>query len=198
MVSPVMGCTTGAQKCSLSPSYGLSHSSLISTRKFCAAGAKVVFDEKECRVYYNNALVLTGTKDRTTDLWKLPINPPTKPCKSSLPHMDLHLQPQQQVQHGAFNVYTIPHKRNQVKYMHQTFLNAPIATLIHAINNHQLEDFPFLKANIITKYLATSPATSKGRMKHQRQGIRSTRTKATRMGGAPICANKHQPHPNAQ
>jgi len=31
----------------------LAHSSLISTRKFCDAGCKVVFDIDECRVYYN-------------------------------------------------------------------------------------------------------------------------------------------------
>ena len=30
---------------------GLQHSSLISTKKFCDAGCKVVFDEQECRVY---------------------------------------------------------------------------------------------------------------------------------------------------
>ena len=35
---------------------GLTHSSLISTRKFCDAGCKVVFDEDECRVYYKRAL----------------------------------------------------------------------------------------------------------------------------------------------
>ena len=31
---------------------GLAHSSLISTRKFCAAGCKVTFDQQECKVYH--------------------------------------------------------------------------------------------------------------------------------------------------
>ena len=33
---------------------GLAHASLISTRKFCEAGCKVIFDANECKVYYNN------------------------------------------------------------------------------------------------------------------------------------------------
>ena len=57
----------------------LAHSSLISTRKFCEAGCKVVFDIDECRVYYNNELVLVGGRDRRSRLWKLPINPQQKP-----------------------------------------------------------------------------------------------------------------------
>ena len=58
---------------------GLSHSSLISTRKFCEAGCKVIFDVKECRVYYNNKLVLSGGRDPRTGLWQLPVNPAIKP-----------------------------------------------------------------------------------------------------------------------
>jgi hypothetical protein len=39
---------------------GLQHSSLISTRKFCDAGCKVIFETEECKVFYKNKLVLTG------------------------------------------------------------------------------------------------------------------------------------------
>ena len=45
---------------------GLSHASLISTRKFCDAGCRVAFDEDECRVYYKNNLVLIGTRDHVS------------------------------------------------------------------------------------------------------------------------------------
>ena len=54
---------------------GLAHTSLISTRKFCNAGYKVIFDREECRVYCNDKLVLHGGRDLTTGLWKFPINP---------------------------------------------------------------------------------------------------------------------------
>jgi hypothetical protein len=61
--------------------------------------------------------------------------------------------------------------------MHQAFFNPPTHTLIKAINNGQLEGIPFMKADLVRKYLAPSPATSKGRMKRPRTGIRSTRKK---------------------
>ena len=53
----------------------LAHASLISTRKFCDAGCKVMFDDDECRVYFKNELVLVGGRDADTGLWQLPINP---------------------------------------------------------------------------------------------------------------------------
>jgi hypothetical protein len=31
---------------------GLAHSSMIATRKICAAGCKVTFDQQECKVYH--------------------------------------------------------------------------------------------------------------------------------------------------
>jgi hypothetical protein len=68
--------------------------------------------------------------------------------------------------------------------MHQSFFNPPIHTLIKAIRNGQLEDIPFMKADLVRKYLAPSPATSKGRMKRLRTGIRSTRMKVKSLDNA--------------
>ena len=45
---------------------GLSHSSLVSTRKFCDAGCKITFDIDECRIVYKGKLVLAGTRDPTS------------------------------------------------------------------------------------------------------------------------------------
>jgi hypothetical protein len=157
---------------------GLQHSSLISTRKFCDAGCKVIFETEECKVFYKNELVLSGIRDDTTGLWKVPINP-IRENKNILPHLDLY-SPQhtdEQLHHLAANVYTLPFKQQQLKYMHQSFFNPPIHTLIKATRNGQLEDIPFMKADLVRKYLAPSPATSKGRMKRPRTGIRSTRMK---------------------
>eukprot|EP00804_Cyclotella_cryptica_P022284 CCRYP_018108-RA/>CCRYP_018108-RA protein AED:0.45 eAED:0.45 QI:0/-1/0/1/-1/1/1/0/170 len=73
------------------------------------------------------------------------------------------------------NMYTLPSKQQQLKYMHQAFFSPPIATLLKAINNNQLQGFPLMKADLVQKYLAPSPATSKGHVKRPRTGIRSTR-----------------------
>jgi hypothetical protein len=40
-----------------------------------------------------------------------------------------------------------------------------------------LEDIPFMKADLVRKYLAPSPATSKGRMKRTRTGIQIQSTR---------------------
>ena len=69
-----------------------------------------------------------------------------------------------------------PHKKNQLKYMHQAFFNAPIKMLIDAAHNNQLTGITFINnADNIRKYLAPSPATPKGGMKKPKSGIRSTR-----------------------
>jgi hypothetical protein len=129
-------------------------------------------------VFYKNELVLTGIRDEATGLWKVPINP-IRDNKSILPHLDLYSphHTEEQLHHLAANVYTLPFKQQQLKYMHQSFFNPPIHTLIKAIRNGQLEGIPFMKADLVRKYLAPSPATLKGCMKRPRTGIRSTRTK---------------------
>ena len=88
---------------------GLAHASLISTRKFCDAGCKVMFDEKECRVHFKGELVLVGGRDKTTGLWQLPINPTRKANQKSnmIDHLDLQL-PATKMQHGANGLYTMP------------------------------------------------------------------------------------------
>ena len=106
---------------------GLAHASLISTRKCRDAGCKVMFDKEECRVYFENKLVLVGGRDIATGLWQLPINPSeqTKPTSSIVDHLDLNV-PRNQVHHAANGLYTIPYTQNQLKYMHQAFFSLPI------------------------------------------------------------------------
>ena len=156
---------------------GLAHASLISTRKFCDAGCKVVFDEKECSVYFKGKLVLVGGRDKATGLWQLPINPTGKANQKSnmIDHLDLQL-PATKIHHGANGLYTMPYKRNQLKYMHQSFFNLPLQQMIDAAMNGQLEGIPFIsKPDLIRKYLTPSPATPKGRMRRHNKGLRSTR-----------------------
>eukprot|EP00804_Cyclotella_cryptica_P025566 CCRYP_002810-RA/>CCRYP_002810-RA protein AED:0.33 eAED:0.33 QI:0/-1/0/1/-1/1/1/0/369 len=58
--------------------------------------------------------------------------------------------------------------------MHQAFFSPPVSTLIKTINNNQLRGIPMMKADLVQKYLAPSPATSKGHMKRPRTGNQST------------------------
>ena len=116
---------------------GLEHSSLISTKKFCDHGCKVVFDELECRVYHQGKLVLTGGRAKSTGMWKLPINPRAR--DNTVDSLDMpitgpkrcHLghapdSPRHQpVPASANALYTLPHKQQQLSYMHQCFSVRP-------------------------------------------------------------------------
>ena len=141
---------------------GLAHSSLISTRKFCEAGYKVIFDTNEYKVYYKGKLVLARGKDNNTALWKLPINPKTKPIPNrqghhieSLKICNAGCKKQSTLHKANSSLYTLPYKQNQLKYMHQAFFNAPIKMLIDAAHNNQLTGVPFINnADNIRKYLA--------------------------------------------
>eukprot|EP00804_Cyclotella_cryptica_P017799 CCRYP_001204-RA/>CCRYP_001204-RA protein AED:0.46 eAED:0.46 QI:0/0/0/1/1/1/2/0/194 len=58
----------------------------------------------------------------------------------------------------AMNMYTLPSKQQQLKYMHQAFFSPPIATLLKAINNNQLQGFPLMKADLINTTAPCTPA----------------------------------------
>ena len=99
--------------------HGLSHLSLISTRKFADAGCKVLFYMNECRVHCKGALVLTGKRDKATRPRNLTINPQENPTAIvTIENLDLHTRPNQHVPHEAKNVHTLPYLQNRMKYMH--------------------------------------------------------------------------------
>jgi hypothetical protein len=148
---------------------GLSHSSLISTKKFCDAGYSVGFNRHLCAVFdAANRCVLHGPRDLRTQLWNLPTNP-TQPPQNTCTTISTTET------FMANNVHTIPHLQNRVKYMHQTFFCPPSQTLINAANLGFLDNIPFLTPELILKHLEKTPATAKGRMKLQSMGLRSTR-----------------------
>eukprot|EP00804_Cyclotella_cryptica_P024014 CCRYP_020050-RA/>CCRYP_020050-RA protein AED:0.24 eAED:0.19 QI:0/0/0/0.8/0.25/0/5/0/1018 len=166
---------------------GLSHSSLISTRKFCDAGCRVTLDRHACRIYYRGTLVLSRTRDDATGLWKVPIHP-HQPAhtRHHLNHRDSHhTEPTIINPHSAMNVYTLPFKQQQLKYMHQAFFSPPLSTLIKAINNNQLRGFPMMKADL--------PSNIKRPYERPRTGIRSTRPTTTAPPTVPAEPPTHIP-----
>ena len=113
--------------------------------------------------------------------------PKLKPSNSSniIDNLNLHLQSNQLIQHTANALYKMPYKQNQLKYMYHFLCNAPLQTLIKTANNEQLEGIPFLKADLIQKYLPPSPETPKGRMKRPKR-VKQTRQEGIKHGRATI------------
>jgi hypothetical protein len=69
-------------------------------------------------------------------------------------------------------------KQELIQYLHQCLFCPPKRTLLKAIRNKQLSTWPDLTIEAVEKYLpASCPATDKGHMKRQAQGIRSTKAK---------------------
>jgi hypothetical protein len=69
-------------------------------------------------------------------------------------------------------------KESLIQYLHQCLFSPPKRTLIKAIDNNQFTTWPGLTAKAVQQYLPdSSPATDKGHMKRQKQGIRSTKMK---------------------
>ena len=105
-------------------------------------------------------------------LWILPIDGQTSLGEE---------EPAQERQHlfsiAAATVHILPNKQQNVKYMHQTFFAMPLAALEKAMSNTQLKRFPMMNLKDIKRHLPPSPATSEGRMKRPRGGVRSTRQK---------------------
>ena len=125
---------------------GLAHSSLMSTRKFCNAGCKVVFDEDYCRVYYKCTLLLHGGRAEFSGMWKLPVDPApesAQPARINLPYHRPRRTPS-----FANNLYTLPYTHQQLKYMHQTFFSHPHQTIIDAAHNNQLDTILFWENQI--------------------------------------------------
>ena len=91
-----------------------------------------------------------------------------------------------------------------MRFMHQSFFAPPHSTLLGAIQNDQLRDFPHMKANDVNKFLAKKSATAKGGMKKRRTGICSTRRHAaktegdepTTEGENPTTEGGHEPENN--
>ena len=153
----------------------------ISTRKFCDAGCKVVFDIQECRVYFNKQLVLTGSRDPINHLWRLPINPtPPESATNVVAQQNLQLLPKQSINHVAHHVHTLPYLKNQVKFMHQTFFCPPKHTLIKAINNQQLSGIPFMQAHLIRNIWATRQPQPKGECADQGKGCEAREPRSRR------------------
>jgi hypothetical protein len=158
--------------------------SLLGIQILCKAGCKVVFDDKNFQVIFEDKVILTGYKDPVSDLWTLPM-------LGSIP-MQTSLDAQHQSSIGpcmidalrevaAFS-YHCTSKENNVKFMHQSLCNPPKLLLLTAICRGFLHGAPHLSTHAVTKYLPPSPATSKGHMKQPRQGIRSTTPKIPRLG----------------
>ena len=149
---------------------GLAHSSLVSIKVLCDAGCTVTYHGNHCFVKRDGRVIWMGHREPTTGLWVLPLRGDAKPPRS----------PAGAPMESANNVYQMTSKEALVKFLHQCLFSPPKLTLLKALENNQLPTWPLTKS-AVAKYLPDhSPATDKGSMRRQRQGIRSTKPTVTK------------------
>ena len=147
---------------------GLAHTSLVSVKMLIDAGCFVTYG-RNVIVYHNEKVVWKGPREKLTGLWVLPLKPNMK--------MPTYLKEKSR-NHAVNNVYQMSSKEEVIKFLHQCLFCPPKSTLLKAIRNNQLAMWPGLTAEAVEKYLPEScPATDKGHMKRQQNGIRSTKQK---------------------
>ena len=157
---------------------GLASHSLLSVVKLCNAGCEVTFTKIGCIVKHNGRIVLQGYKCRRTGLWMVPIQPHASGDPTSAPAtIPTQMPPMQAFLAHEYMANVIPTSSMEelAMYHHQILGSPPPSTLLKAIRNYQLESFPGLTYELISKNLPPATATDKGHMVRTRQGARSTR-----------------------
>jgi hypothetical protein len=148
---------------------------------FINIGCKVTFSKHTVVATYDGKVILTGSKDPTTDLWTLPMGTPRTSSHHANTTMTLLAAPDETNTHTrrftntALFTHMVRRKANSTYFAHQSLCSSKISTLLKAIHQGYLKGCPNLTATDVAKYLNPSPATPKGHMKCPQMGICSTR-----------------------
>eukprot|EP00804_Cyclotella_cryptica_P020393 CCRYP_012628-RA/>CCRYP_012628-RA protein AED:0.35 eAED:0.35 QI:0/-1/0/1/-1/1/1/0/376 len=157
----------------------LCHNSLISTSKLADANYHTVFTPDEVLVYDGEVEpteipVWKGWRDKDTRRWRIPLtNDITNVnTQAKLLQCDGMIQA---FQERTLSVYTLPSKTEVITYLHAALGFPTKETLLTATRAEFLTSWPGMTITAINKHFAESIETQEGHMKHQRQGICSTK-----------------------
>jgi hypothetical protein len=119
----------------------LAIASLIGIQPLCNAGCKVMFDKDKCDIMYEGNLILCRYKDKSMDLWTLPINgtnewtalPQLLPVVDHAPQAGVTTLPKPHpgITLAAF-MHLVQTHANRVKFSHQLLCNPKILRLLKA------------------------------------------------------------------
>ena len=151
------------------------HSTLISVPKLADAGYTTVFNKNSATIYddyttkisASQPLVLDADRCNLTGLWKLQLD-----GQQEVPN-------EKQIPTEAINViFDLPSARQTFLWYHASAGFPVKEQFIKAVRKGNYATWPKLTVNLIHKYMPDSDETTKGHLKGQRQGIRSTKQRA--------------------
>jgi hypothetical protein len=141
---------------------GMVHHSLLLVGQLCDEGYIVTFQRDTVTICNSdNAKLLSGPRDETTDLWRINLTQTNKHIPDPI----------------ANNVYELCNTQALVHYLHKALFSPTRSALLQAVKDGHLITWPGLTEDAINKHLKLTPATAIGHMNQRRQKIRST-TKA--------------------
>ena len=131
------------------------------------------------KVYKNKNLILQGYRSTNGDgLWDIPIPPPPPTInnqwdkKSNL--IPIQKIPKQQQQTLNIIIRKDKAAKDLALYLHAACFSPTTHTFLKAIKNNHFVGWPGLTLDLIKKHLPLTPATVKGHLKQETQGIQST------------------------
>jgi hypothetical protein len=126
----------------------------------CDSGCSVTFSATHVTVTNGSETMLTGTRDKQSNLWSVPLN--------HTPPLNVGLK------HSAHNVYEQKSIKDTKTYLHACCFSPVTDTWLKSIQNGHFASWPSVTVENVRKYLGKSDATTKGHLNQSRQNIRST------------------------
>jgi len=165
------------------------HSPLISLGQLCDDDCEIYLNRKSLKVTKNNKTVLKGHRSTSGDgLWDIPI---TNSIPSNItPSPSPSIAPA----NGSINaIIRQDHRAKQdlASFHHGSLFSPSPTTLIDAVKSNFLATFPGLSANLVDKHLPSSVYTAAGHMRHERQGLRSTKTDSSNLSPPSSTTKSH-------
>ena len=162
----------GAQEMNIVPGM---HSSLISIPKMANAGYTTVlrnngaeiYDDETTTVTADKPPVLTAPRCPSSGLWRLTLDPDAAATNQPT---GMHTGAE-----TANVIFDLPSTRQSFLWYHAAAGFPPKETFLKAVRRGNYATWPKLTTRLIHKYFPDLDKTIRGRIKGQRQGIRSTR-----------------------
>ena len=153
----------------------LASGSLLSIGQLCDAGCQATFDRQHLRIYHNNKLIMTGTR-QPNKLWT--IDDSTHHSLNSATHTDItHTN----TLHSLNSAIDAPTTAERVAFYHKSLFSPTLSTLAKAIQAGYLTTFPTITTKQLRRWPPDQTATVKGHMHAKRANIQSTKQLANKV-----------------
>eukprot|EP00957_Ditylum_brightwellii_P134055 10220504-Ditylum_brightwellii.AAC.1 len=146
-----------------------------------------MFDPTSVVVSKDDETLVTGWRDTTTRLWRIPIvdKEASAPENTPLPNSNYATQEEygnamvqlvtnDYTMHMANSVYDCSTQEQLIKFYHSIMFSPVKKVLIKAARHKYLRGWPGFTQAVIRKHINIEEATVKGQLNQARQGVRST------------------------